>query len=100
MPVKCEVDATWTHDFTKVTLPLELDMLHWGTPVLVSNVKGWVVSNADQVITVQFPEAHPVHPERVMVEQILCVSDPNSIADHLSKFWGPLWNSEQMPTEF
>eukprot|EP00438_Fugacium_kawagutii_P023870 Skav233784 [mRNA] locus=scaffold780:250908:258735:- [translate_table: standard] len=45
LPTEVICDAAWSEDGSQVSLQLDPEALHWGTPVFVAERKGWVISN-------------------------------------------------------
>eukprot|EP00438_Fugacium_kawagutii_P029462 Skav209229 [mRNA] locus=scaffold293:266331:271159:- [translate_table: standard] len=99
LPVERQCQATWDAQNRQVVLGLQPEEVHVGSPIYVEQTKGWVVSTADEAVTIQFEDHPPELPNEVSVTQEKVIADPNELAEQLTKYWMPLWNSAEQPTQ-
>eukprot|EP00438_Fugacium_kawagutii_P002099 Skav218449 [mRNA] locus=scaffold538:139381:143205:- [translate_table: standard] len=99
-PVQLTADATWSDEGHQVSVQIQPDQLHWGVPVMVDEHQAWVVGTSDDCVRLQFPAPLAIDERspQVNLQQRHVITNPADIADQLTNYWLPIWNSDIQPT--
>eukprot|EP00438_Fugacium_kawagutii_P026565 Skav206299 [mRNA] locus=scaffold3268:172305:176813:+ [translate_table: standard] len=101
MHAPVEVECAVLRQVDDVTFVFEADPDQFQpcTPVMVADIKGWIIASQPDHVVVRFLEPPPAFDDHVRLCQDLMFTDPKEVVDQLNGYWLPIWQSDEHPTE-